>query len=107
MKSTLTISLDIEIINKLKQEHNYSDFVNEQLKAVFNAGWSENKKILTQNLKEIKQKNKELNKKRREIEKKIAQITEREKILRCPECGKVMIGGNCFKCGIKIERGSY
>lgn len=105
MKTNITISMDVEIVNRLKQEENYSDLVNEQIKVFYNASASENKRILKQNLSEIKAKTKEYNKKKREIEKKLQQIEEREKILHCPECGRVMFNRTCFKCGIKIERG--
>ena len=65
----------------------------------------EDKKILKQNLAEIKQLVKKKNKKRREIEKQLIKIAEKEKILRCPQCDKVMINRNCFVCGIKILKG--
>lgn len=108
MKATLTLSLDVELINRLKQESNYSELVNEQMTTYYQAANSENKRILKQNLAEIKQKTKELNKKKREIEKKIIKVEEKEKSFyqTCPQCGgRLTLKGNCFKCGIRIERG--
>lgn len=102
-KTNITISVDFELAEKLKLEKNYSNIINEQMWVFYKASNSENKKILKQNLIEIKQILKEKRKKQREIEKKIKQIEEREKILRCPECNRVMFNGVCHKCGIKIE----
>jgi len=80
MKSTLTLSLDTEIILKLKQENNYSDVVNEQMKAFYNADSIEKIPILKQNLAEIKQILKKNRIRQRDINKKIKQIAEKERL---------------------------
>jgi len=103
MKINLTLSLEEEIVRLLKQEPNYSKLVNGQLEVFFRTSTVQNKKILKQNLAELKQKQKENNKKRREIEKQLIKIAESEKILKCPECNRVMFKGVCHRCGIKIE----
>ena len=103
MKINLTLSLEEEIVRLLKQEPNYSKLVNEQLEVFFRTSSVENKKILKQNLAELKRSVKEKNKKRREIEKQLIKIAEKEKILRCPQCNKVMFRRVCGPCGIKIE----
>ncbi len=105
MKINITLSLDEEIVRQLKAEDNYSKLVNEQMSVFFRTSTSQNKKILKQNLAELKQKTKFCNKKKREIEKQLLKIAEQEKILRCPECNRIMFRGVCSHCGIKIERG--
>ena len=103
MKINITLSLDEEIVRQLKAEPNYSKLVNEQMEVFFRTSTSQNKKILKQNLAELKQKTKLFNKKKREIEKQLIKIAENEKILRCPECNRIMFKGFCSRCGIKIE----
>lgn len=105
MKINITLSLDEGIVFKLKKENNYSKVVNEQMKVYYNTPDSENKKILRQNLVEIKQILKINRKKQRLINKQLDIIEERAKVLRCPECDRVMINATCFKCGIKILKG--
>ena len=105
MKINITLSLDEEIVRRLKAEPNYSRLVNDQMEVFFRTSTSQNKKILKQNLAELKQKTKLFNKQKREIEKQLIKIEENEKILRCPECNRIMFKGVCHKCGIKIERG--
>ena len=109
MKATLTLSLDAEIIQRLKQEFNYSELVNKQLIAYYEGFSSENRKQLEQNKREIKQKIKDLNKKKREIDKKIEKIKKKELEFLCPQCGRPLSRmGTCYKCGIRIERrGNY
>ena len=65
MKSIITLSLDQDIIDQLKEEKNYSDLTNEQLKAYYNVKQCENIVILKQNLTKIKQIIKENKKKER------------------------------------------
>lgn len=78
MKATLTLSLDIEIINKLKQEKNYSELVNDQIIAFYKSIETPDKAKLMQNLKETKQILKENRKKQREIEKKLEKVKQNE-----------------------------
>ena len=82
MKSIITISLDQEIIKFLKEETNYSDVINEELKARYTLKKIENLEILNQKLAEIKQNSKILCKKRRIIEDNIEKITQKEKLFK-------------------------
>jgi len=82
MKSIITISLDQEIIKFLKEETNYSDVINEELKARYTLKKIENLEILNKKLAEIKQNSKILRKKRRIIEENIAKITQKEKLFK-------------------------
>lgn len=79
MKSTINISLDTEIIAKLREEHNYSDLINREMDGYYNSDKSENVVFLKQKLAEIKQISKINNKKKRLIEKKLLKIREKEK----------------------------
>lgn len=79
MKSTITLSLDLDIIDKLKEEKNYSDLTNEQLKAYYNVKHCENLVILKQNLAKIKQIIKENKKKEKEIIQIINKIEDKNK----------------------------
>lgn len=79
MKSTITLSLDLDIIDKLKEEKNYSDLTNEQLKAYYNVKQCENLSILKQNLAKIKQIIKENKKKEKEIIQIINKIEDKNK----------------------------
>jgi len=74
MKNHITISLDQEIVEKLKQESNYSDVINEQLKGYYYVKQVDNIETLKQNLYKTKQILKENRKKRREIEAQIKKI---------------------------------
>jgi len=83
MKSTLHISLDSEIIAKLRQEKNYSDLINSEMKAYYNAEKCENITILKQNLAEIKQVLKINGRKKRLIDKKLEKIkTKEQKVIK-------------------------
>ena len=82
MKSIITISLDQEIIKFLKEETNYSDVINEELKARYTLKKIENLEILNTKLTEIKQNMKILRKKRRIIEENIEKITKKEKLFK-------------------------
>lgn len=73
------MSIDQEIVEKLKQESNYSEVVNEQMKAFYAANNCENLGILKQKLAETKQILKENRKKRREIEAQINKIDAKTK----------------------------
>ncbi len=63
MKQNITLSLDTEIVASLKREKNYSDVVNEQLKAFYSVKDIENIEILYKELVKTKQIVKENNKK--------------------------------------------
>ena len=82
MKSILTISLDQEIIKFLKEETNYSEVINEELKARYTLKKVQNLAILNKKLAEIKQNMKILRKKRRVIEDNIEKITQKQKLFR-------------------------
>jgi len=79
MKHNITISLDHEIVSKLKQENNYSDVINEQMKAFYEEESIENIQILKEKLVKTKQIIKESNKKRRDIEKHMEKLRIKEK----------------------------
>jgi len=78
-KTTITITIDKDIAELLKQENNYSSLINEQLKAFYAVKECENKQLLNQKLAEIKQILKKNRKKRREFEAQLAKITQKEK----------------------------
>lgn len=80
MKAIITISLDSEIIRLLKGEKNYSDIINEEMKAYYDIKKVENLEILNQKLAEIKQNMKISRKKRRDIEETINKITKKKKL---------------------------
>ena len=82
MKSIITISLDQEIIKFLKEETNYSDVINEELKARYTLKKIENLEVLNKKLAEIKQNMKIFRKKRRIIEDNIEKITQKEKLFK-------------------------
>lgn len=81
MKTNLTLSFDVEVAKQLKEETNYSDLVNEQMKAYYDVKDVENVRLLQQNLIKTKQIIKENNRKKREIIKTINKIKEKEKII--------------------------
>jgi len=82
MKTNITISLDDEIVRKLKAEDNYSDLINEQMKGFYAVKTCENVLILNQNLTKIKQILKENRKKRRIIEGKLSKIDKKRKLFK-------------------------
>ena len=82
MKINITISLDKEIVMKLKEESNYSDVINEQMKGYYDVKLIDNLEILNQKLAEIKQNLKISRKKRRVIEESIAKITKKHKLFK-------------------------
>jgi hypothetical protein len=81
MKVPITCTLDLELVEKLKREENYSNIINEQLLVFYNSLDTPNKGKLMQNLKETKAILKENRKKQREIEKKLEKIKQNE--LKC------------------------
>lgn len=81
-KQNLTLSLDQEIVTKLKEETNYSDVVNEQMKGFYAVKNCENKEILKNNLAKTKQILKENRKKRREIEAQLTKIDKKDKLFK-------------------------
>lgn len=111
MKQTIHITIDEEIVRKLREIDNYSSVINEQMTAYFNDLEGLNKGYLKEKQREIKQFMKEKRKELRLIEKKLNKITQKEKeileiVHRCPECGKEMFvlrGIATCKCGISIE----
>lgn len=82
MKAIITISLDTELIKKLKAEKNYSDVINEQMKGYYDVKQVDNLEILNEKLAEIKQNLKFSRKKRRVIEETIAKITKKHKLFK-------------------------
>ncbi len=82
MKNNITISLDSEIVLKLKAETNYSDVINEQMKGYYAVKTCENAETLKLNLAKTKQILKENRKKRREIEEQLNKIDKKHKLLR-------------------------
>ena len=54
-KQNLTISLDQELVEKLKEETNYSDVINEQMKGFYAVKSCENVEVLKLNLAKTKQ----------------------------------------------------
>ena len=82
MKAIITISLDTEIIKKLKAETNYSDVINEQMKGYYDVKLIDNLEILNQKLTEIKQNLKISRKKRRDVEENITKITKKQKLFK-------------------------
>jgi N-glycosylase/DNA lyase len=81
MKTNLTVSLDVELVAKLKRETNYSDVINEQIKGYYDIKSIENQQILKEELTKTKQFIKQSNKKRREIEQKLKQIKQKEEFI--------------------------
>jgi len=82
MKNHITISLDHEIVKKLKAESNYSDVINEQMKGYYDIKLIDNLEILNRKLTEIKQNSKILRKKRRDVEETIAKIDKKQKLFK-------------------------
>ncbi len=76
------MSLDIEVIEELKKEKNYSNIVNEEMLMYFNNKNSRNLSVLYNKLTETKQFIKEKRKKARELTKKIDHIKLKEQSVR-------------------------
>jgi len=99
MKINITISLDSEIVEKLKAENNYSDLINREMKAYYEGVSSYNLKKLKQKQAELKKIVKESRKEAKIINQKIEKIeTNEAKILRLVK--------NYPKNVIKIVEGS-
>jgi len=81
MKNRLNISLDDEIIDRLRQEENYSDIVNRQLKEYYLANKIENIERLNQKLINLKAIHKQTNREMREIKAQIKKIKDKEALV--------------------------
>lgn len=81
-KQNLTLSLDQEIVSKLKEENNYSEVVNEQMKAFYSVKSCQNIQILSLELAKTKQILKENRKKRKELEQTIDKINKKQKLFK-------------------------
>ena len=79
MKTNITISLDLEIVRKLKAEKNHSDLINEQMKGYYDVKLIENKELLNQKLSEIKQILKISRKKKRDIDDLLDKIEKKDR----------------------------
>jgi len=79
MKSNITITIDQEIVKMLREETNYSDVINEQMKGYYAVKTCENQEVLRLNLAKTKQILKENRKKRREIEAALLKIDQKHK----------------------------
>lgn len=93
MKTNITLSLDRDIVDDLQREDNYSNLVNEQMKAFFNIKSLDSIAFLKSELKKIKQILKENKKKKREIEAQMEKIRKKEKKT-LENSKKIMILGN-------------
>lgn len=78
MKINITISLDEDIVNRVKQENNYSQMINEQLRTYYDDKNTENLAILNKKLAEIEKKAREIKRNKMEINKKIKKVKEKE-----------------------------
>lgn len=78
MKINITLSLDEEIVHKIREQDNGSGLVNKQMKDYFDGIDYENKQILIKKLAEMKQYKKETSKKIRKFEEKLKKIKEKE-----------------------------
>jgi len=115
MKSTITISLDTEIIEKLKGEDNYSEVINEEMKAHYIHGNDISLQVLTKKRSELKQLLKESRKNFQILNKKIDKIKKREtetlklKTISCPQCNHAMRSWTnfyeCPTCKIQVMKG--
>jgi hypothetical protein len=81
MKSRINVSLDEEIIEKLRVEENYSDVINKQLKEYYLGTKTENLQKLSEKLANLKKTSKETLKSMREIKNQIAKIKEKEEVV--------------------------
>ena len=79
MKNNITISLDSEVVKKLKAEKNYSDLINEQMKGYYDVKLIENKELLIQKQQEIKQILKISRKKKRDIDDLLNKIDKKDR----------------------------
>lgn len=82
MKANLTVSLDLELVEKLKRETNYSDLINTEMKAFYDVKTIENLEDLKQKQAKIKLFIKDNRKILREIDQKIDKISEKEKLFK-------------------------
>lgn len=83
MKINITITLDKEIVEKLKEENNYSDLINREMKAYYDGVEAYSLKKLKQKQAEIKRLFKQKRKEEKEIKQKIEKIeTKESKILK-------------------------
>lgn len=83
MKINITISLDSEIVERLKAESNYSELINKEIKAYYEGVLSNNLKKLKQKQAELKKILKESRKEAKIINQKIEKIeTNESKFLR-------------------------
>lgn len=78
MKINITISLDKEIVERLKEENNYSVLINKEIKAYYEGVESLNLKKLKQKYTEIKRILKEKRREAREMIRKIEKIEQKE-----------------------------
>lgn len=78
MKINITISLDEDLIYKLKLESNYSNVVNECVRSFYDDKSTENLQILSKKLAEIEQKARVIKRSKIEINKKIKKVKEKE-----------------------------
>ena len=78
MKINITISLDREIVEKLKEENNYSELINRELKAFYDGVEAYSFKKLKQKQAEIKRFLKEKRKNLKEINQKIQKVETKE-----------------------------
>lgn len=82
MKATLTISLDTDLIEKLRKENNYSDLINKEMKAYYDVETIKNLKDLKKKQVEIKGILKENRKKLRDIDVNIEIIDKKERLFK-------------------------
>jgi hypothetical protein len=78
MKINITISLDKELVERLKEENNYSDLINREVKAYYDGVEAYNIKKLKKKRVETKQILKEKRKELKEINKKIEKVETKE-----------------------------
>jgi DNA mismatch repair ATPase MutS len=79
MKQSITICLDSEIVMKLKQESNYSNTINEQMKAYYDLVKCKSIAHLDKNLSETMDEIKKFKRKAKEIKENISEIKQKEK----------------------------
>jgi len=106
MKINITITLDKEIVEKLKEENNYSDLINREMKAYYDGVEAYSLKKLKQKQVEIKRFLKQKRKEVKQINQKIEKIEGKElEILKLvkkyPEYVIKLVGG------IKKERNLF
>jgi len=106
MKINITITLDKEIVERLKEENNYSDLINREMKAYYDGVEAYSLKKLKQKQVEIKRFLKQKRKEVKQINQKIEKIEGKElEILKLvkkyPEYVIKLVGG------IKKERNLF